>query len=528
MEIKSDKSGRISLVTTLIALGIVVLMTASIFAESKIAERNSDDAETSVDNVVDESVERTLTLELGETEDVGDLVLRLDEISLLKSDPPVRQATISYGLKPEGVEKPLGTVKVLEGEKRLIGVRGYLFSVKEISDKEVILLVVKKSTEIIPPSNSDPVRVYLNPVRQVSDTGKASYEVTVKDLHEGVCVDYVPPYAGYCVTGPFTYTLLFESKDSTGTFSESELTLELGEKKSVKLVVEADKKGSHTFVVIVGSKEEHIDDVVKGVLVYGGYIDQEPAAYFIGDGFAVNNDGIHGKLVKLRILNQKEGLKGTMHFGNKPYRIEGALSDTESSVIEGTATVRGIEFTIYSKNSDEKVGSFTGNVKKFDNFLLLEGDLTMVDICDKTDYYCADVVTSNKWTLTAISKRKDFISVVEVGSEGETSEETIAIDETVTVTKESSSESLSGEDTESALEKSKDDLYIRPIKVKKEKFLWIFPSGKKVVEVEIIKGDKIVKKTIKEESTKRIEGYDVSVGSLDNEESIEINVEKAN
>ena len=71
MEIKSDKSGRISLVTTLIALGIVVLMTASIFAESKIAERNSDDAETSVDNVVDESVERTLTLELGETEDVG-------------------------------------------------------------------------------------------------------------------------------------------------------------------------------------------------------------------------------------------------------------------------------------------------------------------------------------------------------------------------------------------------------------------------------------------------------------------------
>ena len=150
----------------------------------------------------------------------------------------------------------------------------------------------------------------------------------------------------------------------------------------------------------------------------------------------------------------------------------------------------------------------------------------MVDICDKTDYYCADVVTSNKWTLTAISKRKDFISVVEVGSEGEKSE-SIAIDETVTVTKESSSESLSGEDTESALEKSKDDLYIRPIKVKKEKFLWIFPSGKKVVEVEIIKGDKVIKKIIKEESTKRIEGYDVNVGSLEDEDNIEITVEKS-
>ena len=526
MEIKSDKSGRISLVTTLIALGIVVLMTASIFAESKIAERNSDDAETSVDNVVDESVERTLTLELGETEDVGDLVLRLDEISLLKSDPPVRQATISYGLKPEGVEKPIETVKVLEGEKRLLGVRGYLFSVKKISDKEVILLVVKKSTEVIPPSNPDAVRVYLNPIRQVSDTGKASYEVTVKDFHKtcvptdnSVCPAFSPRYE---------YKLEFQSRAGIeGTFETDTIVLGPGEKKSVKLVVEADRKGSHTFVVIVGSKEEHIDDAVKGVLVYGGYIDPEPAAYFIGDGFAVNNDGIHGKLVKLRILNQKEGLKGTMHFGNKPYRIEGALSDTESSVIEGTATVRGIEFTIYSKNSDEKVGSFTGNVEKFDNFLLLEGDLTMVDICDKTDYYCTDVVASNKWTLTAIAKRKDFISVVEVGSEGEKSE-SIAIDETVTVTKESSSESLSGEDTESALEKSKDDLYIRPIKVKKEKFLWIFPSGKKVVEVEIIKGDKVIKKIIKEESTKRIEGYDVSVGSLDNEESIEINVEKAN
>src|SRR3989344_991562 len=518
MKVKKQNS-----VFVLVSISLVLLMVVGIFAESNSGSGTSDDSSTKSSVIFDE---KEITLLIGESTEYGDLVLRLDEISLLKSDPPVRQATISYGLKPEGVEKPLEIVKVLEGEKRLLGVRGYLFSVKKISDKEVILLVVKKSTEIIPPSNPDPVRVYLNPVRQVSDTGKGSYEVTVKDFHKtcvptdnSVCPAFSPRYE---------YKLQFESGAGVGgTFETETIVLGPEEKKSVKLVVEADKKGSHTFVVIVGSKEEHIDDAVKGVLVYGGYIDQEPAAYFIGDGFAVNNDGIHGKLVKLRILNQKEGLKGTIHFGNKPYRIEGALSDTESSVIEGTATVRGIEFTIYSKNSDEKVGSFTGNVKKFDNFLLLEGGLTMVDICDKTDYYCADVVTSNKWTLTAISKRKDFISVVKVGSEGETSEETIGVDETVTITENSAESEVSSEDADSVIETNDNEVHIRAVKVKSEKFLWIFSTGKKMVEVEVIKGDKVVKNTIKEESTKRIEGYDVNVGSLEDEDNIEITVEKS-
>jgi len=153
--------------------------------------------------------------------------------------------------------------------------------------------------------------------------------------------------------------------------------------------------------------------------------------------------------------------------------------------------------------------------------------LTMVDICDKTDYYCADVVTSNKWTLTAISKRKDFISVVEVGSEGETSEETIGVDETVTITENSAESEVSSEDADSVIETNDNEVHIRAVKVKSEKFLWIFSTGKKMVEVEVIKGDKVVKNTIKEESTKRIEGYDVNVGSLEDEDNIEITVEKS-
>lgn len=486
-----------STILVLTFMFLVLLLIGSVFAEL-----NSGSETTTQGTTTSSRFEKEIELEVGESVEVATLEILLNDLALLKSNPSVYQATIKYGVLPEGLNKPVTSLTLTQGEKNLVTLTptNFVISFKSVSDdgKKAKFLVYE--IKITDESDDEFVKVYVYPEKQVSDNGKATYEVVVKDLHPLTCKeDDEISCLGFKT---YKYVLSFESKDSIGSFSETEFEIQEGTKKSVELIVQTENKGVHPFIVVVNGDDAK--DYVKGVLVYGEKsIPTEPAVYFIGGGFVLNEDESEGKIVELKILKREGVLDGKLWFEAKPFKIEGKI--TEENVIV---------FDILVVSTKEKVGSFSGNVKNFKNFLLLRGDLQAPN--DKS------------YGLTAMGKRKNIFKVIDVESEDEEeSSETIAVDETVTVTKETSSESLSGEDTESALEKSKEDLYIRPIKVKKEKFLWIFPSGKKVVEVEIIKGDKVIKKVIKEKTEVKVEGYNVGVGSLDDEENIEINVEKA-
>ena len=73
-----------------------------------------------------------------------------------------------------------------------------------------------------------------------------------------------------------------------------------------------------------------------------------------------------------------------------------------------------------------------------------------------------------------------------------------------------------------------EDLTITPVEIRREKFLKIFPKpwGKKIVKVEIEKDGETITKTIRARSHKKFDNYKINVGSLEDEENIEITVEE--
>jgi hypothetical protein len=74
-----------------------------------------------------------------------------------------------------------------------------------------------------------------------------------------------------------------------------------------------------------------------------------------------------------------------------------------------------------------------------------------------------------------------------------------------------------------------EEIYIRTVKVSKSKIFYFVPNpwGKKVLELEVTIGDKVYKETIKESASENIEGYRIEVGSLEDEDNIELNFKKA-
>ena len=78
------------------------------------------------------------------------------------------------------------------------------------------------------------------------------------------------------------------------------------------------------------------------------------------------------------------------------------------------------------------------------------------------------------------------------------------------------------------IESESETKYIQPIKVYEKKVLWIFPTGKKVLEVKTFFDDgsqKIVK--IEENTSKKIGKYNVKVGDLEDSSDIKLDVELA-
>ncbi|MCR4369164.1 MAG: hypothetical protein NUV67_04635 [archaeon] len=84
-------------------------------------------------------VSKEVTIYLGKSDEVGDLVILLKDIVLLKSLPVQEQAHIVYGIAPEGLDKPLGEAYLSEEDSILV--KNYVVKVKEIGENYAVLTV---------------------------------------------------------------------------------------------------------------------------------------------------------------------------------------------------------------------------------------------------------------------------------------------------------------------------------------------------------------------------------------------------
>ena len=339
------------------------------------------------------------------------------------------------------------------------------------------------------------VQVYLSPEKHITGYGEpATYKVVIKDNHpKPLC-----PKGTICAVKAYTYKIVFDSRKGVkGELEQERITLTAGEKKAVKLTVSSKKSGVNSFVVKV--KGEDSEARAKGIL----FVSREPipteGMFFQGSGFVVNQDETDGMLVDLKILKTNGDLKGKITIGNRPFKLKGSLSRDGN-----------VEFKFSSPQGDH-YGKFSGKVKKFPTFKLLKGDLTF---------------NGKTYKLTVFSKHRVYIR--EVSSEDKRT--TTRIKDTIVLKKKlreiTSRDTIDSIDSSEDLEDSEEETYISPIKIKRKKFLGIFPYGKKLLELEIVKGDEVIKITIKEKQRKRIKGLDIEVGSLEDEENIEITIEE--
>lgn len=395
-------------------------------------------------------------------------------------------------------------------------------------------------------------RVRISPQKQFTSEGNASYEVTIKDFHtDGEVCTTVPDSANnstnnstnssdtnstgtvVCEAVSYTYSLEFEAKTGgvSGVFETSEITLEAGASETVVLNVEAQDVGVHKFKVIsVGNDSEA---KAKGVLFFIKEADHifEDTSFFIGKGFMTSEDESSGFLVDLKILNKNGILSGKAKIGKTNYKLDGKIlpsnagNDTSNNETQNNSTlvneselinnsrVVEIEFDLISPRTKEVVGSFSGDVKTFTSFLLLRGFLE--------DFESFEGVT---WKITATSRHEKSIREIYLdeddGLQGISKQkkkfrENVKLKEIFFIKYTDDS----GEESEA---------YLRPIEIGKKKLFRIIPNpfGEESLLFEVVKGEKAVKKYISEFDEEVIEGYRISAGSLEDEESIELEIEE--
>ena len=167
-----------------------------------------------------------------------------------------------------------------------------------------------------------------------------------------------------------------------------------------------------------------------------------------------------------------------------------------------------VKFNVISLENGDVLAVLQGNVYNYGEFKLFKGTLEGLE--------------GRTWEFMAISQREHIEEVaVAVSKE-------IAIDEIIVVGSQESTTvaqaTLSSQGASSEVF-TDSGIYIKPVEVKTKKILWIIPAGK-VVEIEVIKGDKVLDITIGENSNKEVEGYRVSVGAI-TEAGVEVKVDKA-
>lgn len=350
------------------------------------------------------------------------------------------------------------------------------------------------------------VIAYIIPEKQAANIGEwAEYEIVVKDNHA------VPECVGaeekiVCSIAPLVYKLVFESETVKGEFKNPEINLGHGEKNIFKFSVSSEKQGFNSFVVnVVGEDAETKAKAILFVNEEGTYPEQIDASLFIGEGYAVSEDGSEGYLIDLKVLYEKnsDAIKGKISTGNAVFKISGTVEGNE------------IKFDFGKPESDSILGSFSGGYKKFPDFLLLEGNL---------------VYDGKNYSLHAVSKNRLIIKEISVEDKEETKTK---LKQVIALKKEEANEVI--EKIVEGKEISKEEIeelketYVRPLEIKKQKILGFIPNpwGDKILEIEVVKEGEIVKKIIKENKTEKIDGFDISVGSLEDKDNIELTVEQS-
>ena len=356
--------------------------------------------------------------------------------------------------------------------------------------------------------SSNLIKISLNPEKQMTDDGTATYTVIVQDLHPSLRCSGTER----CDTKEYEYELFFSSKRNVdfsdkpaleGEFETKTFSLRAGETKTVELNVEANFKGTHIFNVVVAGAETK--QGTKGLLVFGEEPEQPIPAYFVGQGFALNQQTSQGRLVDFHILKDRDEIKGKMGFGLENFRLSGTVSNEE------------VYFSIYERKDaglTVSVGEFHGQITKYDRFLLLEGDL---------EFETAEGLT---WHLTAISTKKAVFRPIIVRDVEETV--TSSIEEVILIER-SQSDELAPEPLEGGAETGQ-AVSIIPKRFTKRFFgienPWI---GERVLNVEVINPEgKVTKKTLRPFKDTRVGDYDLELKStLDNGEDFDIAVKKA-
>jgi hypothetical protein len=318
---------------------------------------------------------------------------------------------------------------------------------------------------------------------KVSVGEKAQYTITVKDGHE---ISTMKCKDEKCMTS-YSYKISIDKSEKLSYGLEtSEITLSAGEKKQIKLSLNSQEKGEYIFTVLVTGDDSNSRAKARGILIVDGQDESMPvdSSFFMGKGFALSFDESLGNTVDLKILQQNNLLKGKMSLANQVYRIDGTLDGDN------------VDFSLSKPEANETSGSFLGSVKKFENFLLLRGSLTI----DGQDY-----------SLTAMSENNLVFKNLEVQEEKKAAK--IKLGE-ITLVNENISES--------------NMTYIRPLDIQKEKILGIIPDpwGKKVLNVEFMDEGKVKKEKLREMEEKNLGEYQVKATSLEDENNIELDIEK--
>ncbi len=313
--------------------------------------------------------------------------------------------------------------------------------------------------------------------------GIAFYKIVVTDNHEASSVS---------VQDTFKYVLNFESssKNVVGRFIESD-TIELGrtESKTVELEVSTKELGISGFVVRV--QGEDVGSHSKGRVLFVKRLIKptlSDRALFNGKGMAIQGD--HKESVYLKLVSESDNkLFGKIRIGDEDFKIEGFV-EGEKMKFEVFDIV-----SLSASAAEFKVASFEGTFEGYERSILIKGQLIGFE--------------GEDWDLTLMPKTIGKITNAELGVRKKYS---VDFQDSISVLDKASTD-------------ANDKVYFNLIKVKQKKFLWIFPSKKKLIELEVIRGNKVFTKRITENSKQRIEGYSVSVGNLSDEDNIEFNIE---
>lgn len=271
------------------------------------------------------------------------------------------------------------------------------------------------------------VSLGLSPSKQIGQRGEwTSYEVIVRDSHyPTTCIPEEP-----CpLPESYEYELSFNSKINLDyQFSENIFTLKGGELKSIKLSLRTKEKGIHDFTVYVEGPDSKAK--INGVLVIGKKIPPKPKPYrfyFLGKGYALHEDGVDGKLIRLGLLKKSNSLIGKISIENESYEIKGKVfgnkiefdiwsywnseEPIESpvelpiNIIHEENEVNNVEITTPGWNEDEvspitKIGKFSGKIRSFFSFKLLRGTLEIKG----EDYKLTIISIKNKPIFTLIEE----------------------------------------------------------------------------------------------------------------------------